>query len=127
MEGVGTLYNQVTMVGRLTRDAEAGQLPNERKTPRLRFTLAVDRSYEVDGETPTDFWPVEVLGDFVSRLAPHLRKGRLVLVAGAAQINERRDEQGQYRVFPYVSARQVRFLDRRPDGRGDAGLTEDEE
>ncbi len=127
MEGVGTLYNQVTMVGRLTRDAETTQLPNEHKTPRLRFTLAVDRSYEVGGETPTDFWPVEILGEFVPRLAPHLLKGRLVLVAGAAQINERRDEQGQYRVFPCINARQVRFLDRRPNGRADTEVPEDEE
>ncbi len=107
------MYNMVTIVGRLTRDAEAGQLPNERKTPRVRFTVAVDREYEVDGETPTDFWPVEVIGEHGTKLASYLTKGRLVLVAGSAHINERRDEGGQYRVFPYISARTVRFLDRR--------------
>lgn len=113
------MFNQVIVVGRLTRDAELGQLPNERKTPRLRFTLAVDRPYEVDGGTPTDFWPVEVLGEFAERLGAHLRKGRLVLVSGAAHINERRDDKGQYHVFPCVNARQVRFLDSRPDTRQD--------
>jgi single-strand DNA-binding protein len=115
MKGEWVVYNQTTLVGRLTRDAEEGVLPNERHTPRLRFTVAVDRDYEVDGETPTDFWPVELLGEYAPRLAPHLTKGRLVLVSGAAHIDQRRDDGGAVRVFPYLSARLVRFLDRRPE------------
>ena len=115
-----------TVVGRLTRDAEVGQIANERRTPRLRFTVAVDRDYEVGGETPTDFWPVEVLGEYGSRLAPHLTKGRLVLVSGAAHIDERREESGQYRVFPYLSARNVRFLDRKRQSEAEAAYTDDE-
>lgn len=110
------MFNQTTLVGRLTRDAEAGQLPNERRTPRLRFTLAVDREYEVDGETATDFWPVELVGEHAPKLAPYLTKGRLILVHGSTHIDERRTE-GAYRVFPYLSARTVRFLERRrPEG-----------
>jgi len=115
------VFNSSTLVGRLTRDAEVGQIANERRTPRLRFTLAVDRDYEVDGETPADFWPVELVGEHGPRLAPYLTKGRLVLVSGAARIDERHEEGGPYRVFPYLSARQVRFLDRRQraeDGEG---------
>lgn len=107
------MFNQTTLIGRLTRDAEVGQLPNDRRTPRVRFTVAVDRDYEVDGETPTDFWPCEVVGEHGSRLAPYLTKGRLVLVSGAARIDERREAGQPYRVFPFLSARTVRFLDRR--------------
>ncbi len=81
------MFNCVTLVGRLTRDAELGHLPDQHRTPRLRFTPAVDREYEVDGEIPTDFWPAEVVGDYGVRLAPHLGNGRLVLVQGAAHIN----------------------------------------
>lgn len=66
----------------------------------------------MDGDTPTDFWPVEIIGDHATKLAEYLTKGRLVLVAGSGHIDERRDG-GQYRVFPYINARQVRFLDRR--------------
>ncbi len=120
------MYNLATVVGRLTRDAETGQLPNERRTPRLRFTIAVDRDYEVGGETPTDFWPVEVLGEYGTRLAPHLTKGRLVLISGAAHIDERREEGGAYRVFPFLSARNVRFLDRKRNGDADAAYSDDE-
>ncbi len=107
------MFNQVTLIGRLTRDAETGQLPNDRRTPRLRFTLAVDRDYEAGGEAPTDFWPVEVLGEFGARLAPFLTRGRTVLVSGQVHIDERREESGQYRVLPYVTVRSLRFLDRR--------------
>jgi single-strand DNA-binding protein len=113
------MFNGATLIGRLTRDAEVGQLPNDRRTPRVRFTVAVDRDYEVDGATPTDFWPCELVGEHSSRLAPYLTKGRLVLVTGAAHIDERRDAGQPYRVFPFLSARTVRFLDRRP--RDDAG------
>ncbi len=107
------MFNQTTLIGRLTRDAEVGQLPNDRKTPRLRFTVAVDRDYEVGGETPTDFWPVEVIGEYGTKLAPYLTKGRLVLVSGASHLDEKRSDEGGYRVFPYISARNVRFLDRK--------------
>ncbi len=92
-----------------------GQLPNTQQTARLRFTLAVDRDYRVDGQTPTDFWPVELVGDYGARLAPHLTKGRLVLVSGSVHIDERREANAPQRLFPYVSCRQLRFLDRRTE------------
>jgi single-strand DNA-binding protein len=109
------MVNVILLIGRLTRDAEAGHIPNGRQTPKVRFTLAVDRDYEVDGETPTDFWPVDVVGEYADRLAPHLTKGRLVAVHGAAHLDRREDGGGQSRTYPYVSARQVRFLDRKPE------------
>ncbi len=108
------MFNRVTLVGRLTRDAEIGQIPGERQTPRLRFTLAVDRDYEIGGETPTDFWPVEILGEYGSRLAPHLVKGRLILVDGSAHINSHKDREGGFHTFPYVDARSIRFLEKIP-------------
>ena len=110
------MFNETTLVGRVTRDAEVGQLPNARQTPRLRFTLAVDREYEVDGKTPTDFWPIELVGEHGLRLAPHLTRGRLLLVNGPAHIDERRDAEGHYHVFPYLTARHIRFLDPKPAG-----------
>jgi single-strand DNA-binding protein len=109
------MFNAVTLIGRLTRDAELGRLPTEKQTPRLRFTLAVDRDYAVNGEVPADFWPVEVMGEYGVRLAPHLSKGRLVLVHGAAHINSHKQDDGTYRVFPFVDARFIRFLERKPD------------
>lgn len=108
------MFNETTLVGRVTRDAEVGQLPNARQTPRLRFTLAVDREYEVDGQTPTDFWPIELIGEHGLKLAPHLTRGRLLLVHGPAHIDERRDAEGRSHVFPYLTARRIRFLDPKP-------------
>lgn len=117
------MFNQIVLIGRLTRDAEVGHLPNERHTPRVRCTLAVDREYEVDGETPTDFWPCELVGEHGPRLAPYLTRSRLMLVQGVAHIDERRDENGIYRVFPFVSVRHLRFLDRRNTGATAAAAT----
>ena len=109
------MFNTVTMVGRLTRDAELGHIPNDRQTPRLRFTLAVDREYEVDGEIPTDFWPVEILGEYGTRLAPHLSKGRLILIQGEAHIDTRKYADNSFHTFPYVNARSIRFLERKAE------------
>jgi single-strand DNA-binding protein len=109
------MMNSILLIGRLTRDAELGHIPNDRQTPRLRFTVAVDRDYTVDGETPTDFWPVDVVGEYATRMAAHLTKGRLVAVQGAAHVDRREDGNGGSRTFPYVSAQRVRFLDRRPE------------
>ena len=106
------MFNTLTLVGRLTRDAELGAVPGERSVPRVRFTLAVDRVYGVGDETPADFWPCELVGEEGPRLAVFLTRGRLLLVHGSAQIDERRDEGGAYRVLPHVRVRQVRFVDR---------------
>ncbi len=80
----------------------------------MRFTLAVDRDCEVGGEVSTDSWPVEAAREHATRLAPYLTNGRILLCAGSAHVNTDRGEDGHYRVFPYVNARQVRFLDRAP-------------
>jgi single-stranded DNA-binding protein len=109
------MFNQVTLVGRLVRNAATEQPPNGR-APQLRFTLAVDRLYEVDGETPADFWPVAIQGEYSGRLAPHPTRGRLVLVAGSVHPDTRRDPDGTRPVAAYVSARVVRFLDHRMAG-----------
>ena len=106
------MFNQVTMVGRLTRDATSSQLRNPQKTPVVRATLVVDRDYDViDADTPVDYWPIEIVGADGERLAPHLQKGRLVLVNGSVHV-DRRDTAGATRVIPYVRVRQLRFLDR---------------
>lgn len=109
------MMNVILLIGRLTRDAEVGQIPNDKHTPKARFTVAVDRDYQVDGETPTDFWPVDVLGEYANRVGPLLTKGRLVAVRGTAHLDRREEENGPARTFAYISARQVRLLDRRPE------------
>jgi single-strand DNA-binding protein len=108
------MFNETTLVGRITRDAEVGEVPNVHHTPRLRFTLAVDREHAVDGQTSADFWPVELVGEHGLRLAPHLTRGRLLLVNGPTHIDERRDTEGRRHVFPYLTVRHIRFLDHKP-------------
>lgn len=108
------MFNSVTLVGRLAAGAELGRLSNAAKTPRVRVTVTVERAYDLDGETPVDFWPCRLVGEPCLRLAPYLSAGRLVLVSGAACLDSAPDGAGESRVQAYVSVRQVRFLDRRP-------------
>jgi len=119
------MFNSVTLVGRLTRDAEVSEIHNDKKTPVVRFTLAVDRDYKNgDGKTPTDFWPVQVFGEYGTKLAPHLARGRLALVDGAAHLDSRKDETGEYHTYAYIAARQIRFMDRPKQAEREPGQDE---
>ena len=105
------MFNSVTLVGRLAGDGELGRASGDGRTPILRFTLAVDRAYELDGNTATDFWPVAIVGPHGVRLVPHMTRGRLVLVQGGAHINTCKDAGGARRVCAFVDCRALRFLD----------------
>ena len=107
------MFNSVTLVGRLTRDAEASETTGDHKTPVVRFVLAVDREYQANGKTPTDFWPVKIYGEYGTKVARYLTRGRLVLVAGAAHLDSRKDDAGGYHNYGYVAASQIRFLAKR--------------
>ena len=111
------MFNEVTLVGRLTRDAEVSEINNAQKTPVVRFTLAVDRDYQVGGKTPADFWPVNVAGEWAVKRSPQLTRGRLVLVAGSVHLDSRKDEEGTYHTYPFVTCRQLRLLGK-PTGSG---------
>lgn len=103
------MFNEVSLIGRLVRDAESSTF-GEKETKKLSFRLAVDRDYrDSEGNVPTDFWPVEIIGEYGDKLKPHLLKGRLIAVHGSAHINESNGE--TYRVYPYVRGDKVRFLD----------------
>ena len=109
------MFNEITLVGRLTKDAHGGTMRNAQQTPLTRFTLAVDRDYETsDGERPTDFWPVEIIGPYGERVGKHLFKGRLVLVSGSAHLDSVKDEDGNYHTYARVTATKLRFLDKNP-------------
>lgn len=119
------MFNSVTLVGRLTRDAVTTEINNEHKTPVTRFTLAVDRDYkDKDGKTPTDFWPVKVFGEYGVKLAAHLTKGRVALVDGAAQLDSRKDDAVEYHTYAYIAARQIRFMDRPKQAERETGQDE---
>lgn len=108
--GGGRGINQITLVGRLTRD------PDLRVTdggvPRAWFVLAVPRPFVTkDGERDADFINIVAWRQLATIVSEHLTKGRLVGVTGRLQVNSLDDGTGNRRRSAEVVADQVVFLD----------------
>ncbi len=80
-------YNQVTLVGRLTKDPEYKEISDTFRC--LNFTLAVNRQPRKDkNESDTDFIPVCLYGIAAQLGSKLLKKGSPCLVWGRMQVRE---------------------------------------
>jgi single-strand DNA-binding protein len=112
-------FNQVTLMGNLTRDPEVRQIPSGQSV--TNFSLALNRSYkDSSGEwqETTDYIDVVAWGPLGERVAQYVTKGRPVLVSGRLQ--SRSWEQDKVE----VNAQDVTFLGGRGEGGGTSGGSE---
>jgi single-strand DNA-binding protein len=103
-------FNQVILMGNLTRDPELRTTPNG--TSVCGFSLALNRSYKGgDGEwqEATDFIDIVAWGPLGERVAQYLSKGRSALVNGRLQ-SRSWEQDGQKRSKVEVVAQDVTFL-----------------
>jgi single-strand DNA-binding protein len=113
-------FNQVTLMGNLTRDPEVRQIPSGQSV--CSFSLALNRSYkdkEGSWQEATDFVDVVAWGPLGERVAQYVTKGRPVLVSGRLQ-SRQWEQDGQKRSKLEVVANDVTFLGGR-DGGGEGG------
>lgn len=73
--------NKVVLIGRLTRDPELKFTPGTGAAVTT-FTLAVDRRFKKEGQQSADFIPVVAWGKSAESIANHMKKGRLISIAG---------------------------------------------
>lgn len=112
-------FNQVILMGNLTRDPEVRQTPNGQSV--CSFSLALNRSYKgSDGnwQEATDYIDIVAWGPLGERVAQYVTKGRPVLVNGRIQ-SRSWEQDGQKRNKVEVVAQDVTFLGGRGEG-GDA-------
>ncbi len=104
-------FNQVTLMGNLTRDPELRSTPNGQSV--CSFSLALNRSYKnsTSGEwvEATDYVDVVAWGPLGERVAQYLSKGRPALVSGRLQ-SRNWEQEGQKRSKVEVVANDVTFL-----------------
>lgn len=103
-------FNQVILMGNLTRDPELRQTPNGQNV--CSFSLALNRSYKgSDGnwQEATDYIDVVAWGPLGERVAQYLAKGRPALVNGRIQ-SRSWEQDGQKRSKVEVVAQDVTFL-----------------
>ena len=111
-------FNQVILMGNLTRDPELRQTPNGQNV--CSFSLALNRSYKgADGnwQEATDYIDVVAWGPLGERVAQYLSKGRPCLVNGRLQ-SRSWEQEGQKRSKVEVNAQDVTFLGGAGDGGG---------
>lgn len=117
-------FNQVTLMGNLTRDPELRQIPSGQNV--CSFSLALNRSYKgSDGEwqEAVDYVDVVAWGPLGERVAQYVTKGRPVLVSGRLQ-SRQWEQDGQKRNKLEVIAQDVTFLGGRNDGGEGSGSYE---
>lgn len=110
-------FNQVILMGNLTRDPELRTIPSGQQV--CTFSLALNRSYKgSDGnwQEATDYIDVVAWGPLGERVAQYLSKGRPCLVNGRLQ-SRSWEQDGQKRSKVEVNAQDVTFL----GGAGGAG------
>lgn len=111
-------FNQVVLMGNLTRDPDLRQIPSGQSV--CTFSLALNRSYKgQDGEwkEATDYVDVVAWGPLGERIAQYVTKGRPVLVSGRLQ-SRQWEQDGQKRSKLEVVASDVTFLGSRNDNSG---------
>jgi single-strand DNA-binding protein len=111
-------FNQVVLMGNLTRDPELRATPNGQQV--CSFSLALNRSYKgSDGnwQEATDYIDVVAWGPLGERVAQYLSKGRPCLVNGRLQ-SRSWEQDGQKRSKVEVVAQDVTFLGGASEGGG---------
>lgn len=114
-------FNQVILMGNLTRDPELRQTPNG--TSVTSFSLALNRRYKSSSgewQEATDFVDIVAWGPLGERVAQYLGKGRACLVNGRLQ-SRSWEQNGQKRSKVEVVAQDVTFLGGAGGGGSDSG------
>lgn len=105
------MLNKVLLVGRLTTKPELRY--TNTNVPYTRYSVAVDRGLNSDGERMTDFVNVVTWRKQAENMCTYLNKGSLVLIEGNIQTGSFTDKDGNKRYTTEVVAQNVRFLERK--------------
>lgn len=117
-------FNQVTLMGNLTRDPEIRTTPSGQSV--CSFSLALNRQWkDKDGkpQEAVDYIDVTAWGALGERVAQYCQKGKPVLVSGRLQSHSW-EQDGNKRTKVDVLAQDVTFLGA-PTGAGGASFADD--
>jgi single-strand DNA-binding protein len=102
--------NNVSLVGRLTRDAELKYTAQGRAV--ATFTLAVNRSFKnPQGQYEADFINIVLWGKPAEALSQHTQKGSMIAITGRIQTRNYENNQGQRVYVTEVVADSFSFVE----------------
>lgn len=104
------MINNVTLVGRMTRDAELRYTPQNQAV--ATFTLAVNRNFKnANGDREADFINCVIWRQQAENLANWAKKGALIGITGRIQTRSYENQQGQRVYVTEVVAEQFQLLE----------------
>ena len=108
------MFNKVILMGRLTRDPESSTTPSG--VVVTRFTLAVDRRFQKQGEErQADFINIVTFNKVAEFVKKYFVKGQSALVCGSIQTRSWDGKDGQKRYATEVIAEEVNFTGSKKD------------
>lgn len=102
-------FNKVILGGRLTADPELKT--TQSGVSYVRFSVAVNRPYQKDKETETDFFDIVAWRQTAEFIKKYFKKGSSICVTGELQTRSWTDNDGNKRYATDVIAEQVDFVD----------------
>jgi single stranded DNA-binding protein len=108
-------FNQVVMIGHLTRDPELKTLPSGSTV--CNFTIASNRQFVVNGEKKeeTTFVDCECFGKSGEVIAKFMNKGRPIFIIGKLKQNSWTDDQGNKKSRLVIWVDNFEFVDSNKD------------
>lgn len=107
------MINQVTLVGRLTKDPDLRVTPEG--TPVVNVILAVNRQFKnQNGEYETDFVHCTLWRKTAENTAGYCRKGSVIGITGKIHTRNYNNQEGKKVYVTEVVAETVQFLSRNP-------------
>ena len=108
------MINNVTLVGRMTRDAELRYTPSNQAV--ATFSLAVNRNFKSqNGERKADFINCVIWRQQAENLANWAKNGALIGIVGRIQTRNYENQQGQRVYVTEVVAENFQLLESRKD------------
>ena len=106
------MINNVTLVGRLTKDVELKYTPSN--VANVSFTLAVNRTFKnANGEREADFINCVIWRQAAENFANWVKKGALIGITGRIQTRNYENAQGQRVYITEVIAENFQMLESR--------------
>src|SRR5690625_757288 len=104
------MINNVTLVGRLTRDVDLRYTPNGKAV--ANFGLAVNRPFKnSNGENEADFINCQAWGKTAENLANYMKKGSQIGVVGRIQTRSYENNEGRTIYVTEVVTENIQFLE----------------
>ena len=109
-------YNYFAFSGRLTVDPELKLTQNG--LHYSRFTIAVDRPKNKDGESATDFFQIVAWREKADFVTNYFKKGYPIFVVGKVQSNSFEDKDGNKRTSIEFKADEINFVESKSSSGG---------